>query len=472
MWSNWQQNMKSFILRGAGLVVASLALAFFTPTPALATGTLSWNAEKEKVSADLKSEELLNVLEKVAASTHWHIYVEPDALHPVSAKFRDLEPGEALHLLLGNLSFALVPQTNAESRLYVFRTSRQNATRLVRPAAAGKTGSEAKRIPNELIVRLKPGVKIEDIARLIGAKVIGRIDGLNAYRLQFDDQAATEAARAQLATNPDVTSVDNNYSIDKPPSGGQILPTTAAGPQITLDPPSDNCATIVGIVDTDIQKLGNNLDQFLTKQTSVAGQATPDTTTPSHGTSMLETMVRSLQAATKGHTSVRAVAADVYGPNATTTTFDVAQGIGDVINDGAKIVNLSLGSDADSSFLHTVIQDAASKNIVFIGAAGNSPVTTPFYPAAYPEVNAVTAIDNGQLASYANRGSFITLGAPGTSVVDFGNQAWSVAGTSASAAYTSGIAAAYLEANPCSSPSSIQSYLRSNLGVKITTTGQ
>ena len=45
---------------------------------------------------------------------------------------------------------------------------------------------------------------------------------------------------------------------------------------------------------------------------------------------------------------------------------------------------MSLGSEGDSPFLHSVIQDASSKNIVFIGAAGNQPVTTPFYPAAYP----------------------------------------------------------------------------------------
>jgi len=74
---------------------------------------------------------------------------------------------------------------------------------------------------------------------------------------------------------------------------------------------------------------------------------------------------------------------------------------------------ISASQRADSAFLHSVIQDASSKNIVFIGAAGNSPVTTPFYPAAYPEVMAVTAIDQGQIASYANRGSFVSLGAPG-----------------------------------------------------------
>ncbi len=84
-----------------------------------------------------------------------------------------------------------------------------------------------------------------------------------------------------------------------------------------------------------------------------------------------------------------------------------------------------------TALLHSVIQDGSSKGIVFFGAAGNQPVTTPFYPAAYPEVVAVTAIANGQLASYADRGSFISLGAPGTGFVYFDNQPWCVTGTSA-----------------------------------------
>ena len=50
------------------------------------------------------------------------------------------------------------------------------------------------------------------------------------------------------------------------------------------------------------------------------------------------------------------------------------------VNGGANPINLSLGSEGDSPFLHSVIQDASSKDIVFIGAAGNTPVTTPFYP--------------------------------------------------------------------------------------------
>src|SRR5215472_15431684 len=142
--------MSKYTLRWFCCVITVFALLRFGLSPAFATGTLSWNSDQQKVSADLKSEDLLKVLEKIATTTHWHVYVEPDALHPVSAKFQNLPPGEALHLLFGNLNFALIPQTNSNPRLYVFRTSRGSATQLIQtPAQSGKP----KIIPNELIVR-------------------------------------------------------------------------------------------------------------------------------------------------------------------------------------------------------------------------------------------------------------------------------------------------------------------------------
>jgi thermitase len=172
---------------------------------------------------------------------------------------------------------------------------------------------------------------------------------------------------------------------------------------------------------------------------------------------------------TKGSSSVQILPVDIYGSSAATSTFDVANGIVQAVNNGANPINLSLGSEGDSPILHSVIQDASSRNIVFIGAAGNQPVTTPVYPAAYPEVMAVTAIDQGQIASYANRGSFVSLGAPGTSVIYFDNQPYYVTGTSASAAFTSGIAAGYMDATH-NGVSQMQAYLRGNFGVKIVPT--
>jgi thermitase len=443
----------------------SLALALFSAAPALAADTLQW--QTNRVSADIKSARLFPLLERIAGATGWHIFVEPETDHKVSAKFQNLPTGEALHLLLGDLNFALVPGTNASPRLFVFRTAMKNATRLVRPKPADSAG-KGKLIPNELIVRLKPGAKIDALAKLLGAKVTGRIDSLNAYRLQFDDQAAADAARLQLADNPDVASVDSNYSIDRPPVPvGVPSSNLPPPPQLQLKDPPDTGRIIVGLVDTALQPLGNGLDSFLLQQLSVAGNADLDPDAPSHGTSMAETILSSLASMTKGSSSVEILPVDIYGPNASTTTFDAANGITTAYNNGATIINMSFGGSGDSSFLQDVIQQISAKNVVLIGAAGNTPVTTPFYPAAYSGVLAVTAIDQGQLDSYANRGSFISLGASGTSIVYYQSQPWMVQGTSASAAYISGVAAGYMDTSH-NGASQAQTYLLSNYGVKIT----
>jgi hypothetical protein len=456
-------------LGGAGRVRATLwvAMALLTAAPAWAANTLNWETNRNRVSADIKAGKLIPLLEQIASVTGWQVFLEPGATCAVSAKFERLPPGEALHLLLRDLNFALVPATNASPKLFVFSSSMENATQSVRPANPAEAGAKGKVIPNELIVRLKPGAKIDDLAKLLGAKVIGRIDSLNAYRLQFEDQAAADAARQQLASNPDVASVDSNFSIDRPatPVGAQGA-NVPPPPQLQLKPPPSDGRVIVGLVDTALQPLGNGLDSFLLKAISVAGDAQPDPNNPTHGTSMAETILRSVAAMTKGSSSVQILPVDVYGPNASTTTFDVGGGIAKAVNGGANPINLSLGSAGDSPFLDSIIQDASSKNIVFIAAAGNTPVTTAFYPAAYSGVMAVTAIDQGQLASYANRGSFVSLGAPGTSIIYFNNQAYYVMGTSASAAFISGIAAGYMDSTH-NSVSQMQAFLRSNFGVKI-----
>jgi Subtilase family len=408
-----------------------------------AADTLRW--ETNKVSADIKSTDLTAVLEKIAAVTGWHVFVEPETLHTVSAKFNNLPPGEALHKLLGDVNFFLLPDAK-QPKLYVFRTRMQNATRMVHPAPIAPKET-TKIIPNELIVRLKPGAKIEDLAKLLGAKVIGRIDGINAYRLKFDDQSAADAGRDQLSSNSDVASVENNYSIDRPTIPSQLGSTTVPPPQLQLKDPPATGRIIVGLVDTGVQQLGNGLDSFLLKAQSVVdGQ--PDPNSPSHGTAMAETILRSLESNTKGSTSVQILPVDVYGANETTSTFDVLNGIVLAYNGGAQVINLSLGSEGDSQSLRDLIKQLSDKNIVFFAAKGNQPVTTPFYPAADPNVYPVTALDpNGQLASYANRADIPSIPAPGTSIIYYNGKAYYVTGTSPATAYVSGGFAGYMDAN-------------------------
>jgi hypothetical protein len=372
-------------------------------------------------------------------------------------------------MLLGDLNFALVPQTNAAPRLYVFRTVMKNATQQV---LAPKT--TAKRVANELLLKLKPGTDIDALAKLLGAKVVGRNDKLGIYRLQFADAAATDAALAQLKTNSDVLAVDYNYYFD-PPATLQPLANSPIGPvPLTLDPVTtgDPCNPIVGMIDTKFQTMGNQLDQFILKSISVVGDAgsgtsaqsignpvelfTPKqvaaagvTALPTHGTAMAETILRAVSQASGGHSSVRILAVDVYGSGETTTSWNVALGIQAAVNNGATILNLSLGGPIDSAVLDSVIQQAIAAGIPVYAAAGNQPVSTPTYPGAIPGVIAVTALGQpGQLASYANFGSFVSLALPGASVIYFGGQAYVVQGTSPATAYATGVAAGNKASTP------------------------
>lgn len=79
----------------------------------------------------------------------------------------------------------------------------------------------------------------------------------------------------------------------------------------------------------------------------------------------------------------------------------IASAIGRAVTQGVDIINMSLGAYDDSQLLHDAIITAFDAGIIIVAAAGNDPNRIS-YPAMYPEVIAVSAIDrNGQRADFA-----------------------------------------------------------------------
>ena len=143
---------------------------------------LVWQADRDQVSADIHGEALWPLLEDIAHQTGWHIFVEPGASHNASVKFQNLPAGEALPKLLGNLNYAMVPQTNGPQQLYVFKTTMYNATQRV---TAPPKAAPMKHVANQLLVKLKPGADIDALAKARGAKIVARNDKLGIYLLEF-----------------------------------------------------------------------------------------------------------------------------------------------------------------------------------------------------------------------------------------------------------------------------------------------
>jgi serine protease len=96
------------------------------------------------------------------------------------------------------------------------------------------------------------------------------------------------------------------------------------------------------------------------------------------------------------------------------TIADIAESIKFAADNGAAVINMSLGGGGASNMMEEAIRYAHSKGVTIIAAAGNEARNTSSYPARYPDVISVSAIDaGGDKASYSNFGAGVDISAPG-----------------------------------------------------------
>lgn len=97
-------------------------------------------------------------------------------------------------------------------------------------------------------------------------------------------------------------------------------------------------------------------------------------------------------------------------------TSKIVQGINYIINNNAaNVINMSFGSENNSSSLEQAIVSAKNQNIISVAAAGNDGNTTLNYPAALSSTIGVGAIDkNNNRASFSNYNSSVMFSAPGS----------------------------------------------------------
>jgi type VII secretion-associated serine protease mycosin len=137
------------------------------------------------------------------------------------------------------------------------------------------------------------------------------------------------------------------------------------------------------------------------------------------------------------------------------SSSNVAAGIIYSADHGARVINLSLGSSVPDVGMHLAVQYAVSKGAVVVAAAGNAGQSgSPrIYPAAFPEVIAVGAVDShDQRAAFSNVGDYVDVVAPGVNILSTYNVTShsyaSGEGTSFATPYASAEIALILATNP------------------------
>lgn len=144
-----------------------------------------------------------------------------------------------------------------------------------------------------------------------------------------------------------------------------------------------------------------------------------DTAVPSaHGTAIASRLVAGFNEAAPAVFDVDLYVADVYcGAPTGGATDTVIQGLAWLMQENVPVINVSLVGPPNE-LLQRVVEMASARGHLIVAAVGNDgPSAPPLYPAAYPGVVAVTAVDRtDKVLIEAGRGRFIAFGAPGADI--------------------------------------------------------
>ena len=285
------------------------------------------------------------------------------------------------------------------------RTAPSYAVRpMVLPARAAGRAAAAQ--PGRWLVGARPGARAARLARRFGARAL-RLPG--TFTVPRDRArglaAALRRSRALVYAEPDVT-LRRASVPDAAPGGwarGAVMPATQPPP-----PPTVTVGIVDDFVDTTLADLA--------AQTRILNG--PPVITGAHGTE-----VASAVSAAFNGTGVTGVFPSVplvsYGLPSDIACSAAANGITAVVDQKAKVVNLSFGSASQCFTLFRTIEAAYGEGTLVVAAGGNEFLqgNLPSYPAAWPHVLSVAAVDQSLApAFFSNSNSAIDIAAPGEAV--------------------------------------------------------
>jgi hypothetical protein len=244
-------------------------------------------------------------------------------------------------------------------------------------------------------------------------------------KLRIPDGLSLEDARDAVRAINDEASADFNHFYRASTTGTQaVCEGPACAPLEMVNWPLNmrNCAASVtiGMVDTDINPEHAIFEGVDLDVVRISDEAEPQSGRQ-HGTAVAALLVGRVQARARGLLpAARLVAVDAFvgeGNNERAAAYDVVRALDLLIGRQARIVNLSLAGDANR-VLERMVRAVLAADIALVAAAGNDGARAdPRFPAAYPGVLAVTAVDGqGRVYRRAGQGDHVDLAAPGVGI--------------------------------------------------------
>jgi subtilisin family serine protease len=313
------------------------------------------------------------------------------------------------------------------------------------------------------------GAEADELARRHGlARVASEnfpLIGATFGLFRITDGRPVETVRREFAADASVRSVQLNFRYvlqdQKPPTPTEGDPAQYALAKLRL-PQAHTLAhganVTIAVIDSGIDAKHPELANSIADSFDALGSAEGAHV---HGTGIAGAIVAHAKLMGSAP-EARIIAIRAFGTSngaAESSSYIILRSLNYAAEHGAQIVNMSFAGPKDA-VIERAIAATAARGLVLIAAAGNAGAKSPpLYPAANPNVIAVSATDQqDRLFTASNRGNYIALAAPGVDIFlpapDGKYQMTS--GTSFSAAYVSGIAALLLERNYALKPEALR----------------
>ncbi len=223
---------------------------------------------------------------------------------------------------------------------------------------------------------------------------------------------------------------------------GVVAPSGAAAASATASSASPGGPVKVGLVDGGVET-----DHPWLKGAAIKAWGCGSTKVPSaHGTAVASLLVGRAPRFRSAAPAATLYAADVYCNDPIGGSIEaVAAALAWLLSEQVPVVNISLVGPRNRT-LEQVVRRASARGMLLVAAVGNDgPAAAPLYPAAYPEVVAVSGVDSrGEALLEAGRGPHVAFAAPGSemAVAALGDSPFSSArGTSFAAPLVAGLLA-------------------------------
>ncbi len=302
-------------------------------------------------------------------------------------------------------------------------------------AKTSRIDVNAPSVPGQFVVKFKAKTgnasRQADINSL-GAIVVQDLSHLDMQVLEFAaarNNPSVEgklAALAALKNNPNIEFAEPNYiyTVNYTPNdtslGSQWAWNKIQAPQ-AWDVTQGSASTVIAVVDTGIQLNHPDLDAKIVAGYDYVDNDTNATDGNGHGTHVAGTSAAETNNSTGGAgtcPNCKLMPVRVLDNAGSGTLANVANGITFAANNGAKVINLSLGGGG-STALQNAVDYAWGKGSFLACAAGNSNTssTSSAYPGAYSNCFAVASTTSTDVrSSFSNYGSWVEVAAPGSSI--------------------------------------------------------